>query len=70
MLCFDIIDIRSWFHIKMNSVYVKHSKEVNEKKGIRDFYLFDDKGEIVIDGSMGLDEAFEKIKTKNYHKRQ
>ena len=54
----------------MNSVYVKHSKEVNEKKGIRDFYLFDDKGEIVIDGSMGLDEAFEKIKTKNYHKRQ
>ena len=48
----------------MNSVYVRHSKEVNEKKGIRDFYLFDDRGELVIDGSMRLDEAFDNIKTK------
>ena len=50
--------------IKINSVYVKHSKEVNEKNGIRDFYMFDNRGDLVIDGSMGLDEAFEKVKAK------
>ena len=48
----------------MNSVYVRHSKELNDKNGIRDFYMFDDRGKLVIDGSMGLDKAFENIKTK------
>ena len=50
--------------IKVNSVHVKQSKEVNEKKGIRDFYMFDNGGDLLIDGSMGLGEAFEKVKAK------
>ena len=48
----------------MNSVYVRHSKELNDKNGIRDFYMFDDRGKLVINGSMGLDKAFENIKDK------
>ena len=44
--------------IKVNSVHVKQSKEVNERKGIRNFYMFDNGGDLLIDGAgRGLRES-------------